>query len=248
MNTDNTDTPTDRPESGSGSIDASEQPAAITIDVVSDVVCPWCYVGKRQLEQALEMRRNKHPELPEPQVRWHPFQLNPDLPREGLARSEYLRAKFGDASGGTSYDNVKSAGQQVGLDLQLEQIERQPNTVLPHALIAMAQADSQDKIVEALFDGYFNLGRDLTREEELIELGRAGGLPEPIIEAALSDESVHQAVSQADSNARELGVTGVPFFIFNQRLAVSGAAGAETLLAAAEKAMTIPADESAEDQ
>lgn len=226
------------PDQGSAFPTDAQHSTSLTIDVVSDVVCPWCYVGKRQLEQALQLRREKYPQAPPPEVSWHPFQLNPDLPKEGLARSDYLQAKFGDSSGGSTYDNVRAAGRQVGLEMQFDRIDRQPNTVLAHALVAMAQSESQDQIVENLFEAYFINGRDLTREDVLIEIARDSQIPEPVIEAALNDESVHQAVTQADAQARELGVSGVPFFIFNQRLAVSGAAGAETLLAAIEKAMS----------
>ncbi|MGB7181127.1 MAG: DsbA family oxidoreductase [Burkholderiaceae bacterium] len=209
----------------------------LSIDVVSDVVCPWCFVGKRQLEQALDMRRARYPGEPEPLVNWHPFQLNPDMAAHGLPRADYLQAKFGDASGGSAYDSVRAAAQSVGLSLALERIERQPNTVLAHCLIAMTQAESQNAIVEALFEAYFNQGLDLTREDVLIDIARACQMPEPVIEAALHDQSVQHAVVQADGQARQFGVSGVPFFIFNQQLAVSGAAGAQTLLAASEKAM-----------
>lgn len=214
---------------------AAPEEAALTIDVVSDVVCPWCFVGKRQLEEALTLLADKYPDEPRPAIRWHPFQLNPEMPADGMSRSDYLKAKFGDATGGSTYDNVKAAAADVALNINFDGIDRQPNTVLAHALIAMAQADSQNQLVEALFQAYFVDSRDLTREDELIAVARQCGMPEPIIEAALNDASVREAVEQADSHARQLGVTGVPFFIFNQQLAVSGAAGAQTLVAAAEK-------------
>ncbi len=212
-------------------------PEALTIDVVSDVVCPWCFIGKRQLEQALQMRKEQYPDEPAPVVRWHPFQLNPGLPEEGMARSAYLKAKFGDESGGPGYDNIKTAAQTVGLELALENIQMQPNTVAAHSLVAVAQEKTQATVVEALFDAYFINGADLTQEQVLIELGRESGVPEPMIEAALNDEAVKDTVQQADAQARELGVSGVPFFIFNKKLAVSGAAGAQTLFDASEKAV-----------
>jgi predicted DsbA family dithiol-disulfide isomerase len=213
-------------------------PEALTIDVVSDVVCPWCFIGKRQLEQALQMRKEQYPDEPTPVVRWHPFQLNPGLPEQGMERTEYLKAKFGDESGGPGYDNIKKAAKTVGLELALENIKMQPNTVTAHSLVAVAQDQKQEAVVEALFDAYFMNGADLTQEQVIIELGRDSGIPEPMIEAALNDEAVKDTVQQADAQARELGVSGVPFFIFNKKLAVSGAAGAESLLSAIDQALS----------
>jgi predicted DsbA family dithiol-disulfide isomerase len=218
-------------------------PDALTIDVVSDVVCPWCFIGKRQLERALQMRKDKYPDEPTPVVRWHPFQLNPDLPEQGMERSEYLKAKFGDESGGPGYDNIRKAAETVGLKLALDNIKMQPNTVAAHSLVAVAQDNKQETVVEALFDAYFMNGADLTQEQVIIELGRESGIPEPMIEAALNDEAVKDTVQQADAQARELGVSGVPFFIFNKKLAVSGAAGADALLSASEQAMSESGDD-----
>ncbi len=219
----------------------------LTVDVISDVVCPWCFVGKRQLEQAMRQFRQAHPDLPEPAVRWHPFQLNPDLPAEGVARDQYLSAKFGTSDTAAIYERVKAAGAEVDLDLKMDKISQQPNTVASHALISMASEGTQDAIVEAFFKAYFHDGRDLTLEETLIELGRDGGIAEPSIEAAIHDEAVHETIRRADSSARSLGVQGVPFFIFNQKIAVNGAAGAQTLMQAAETALARVAEEAAQE-
>lgn len=215
----------------------ASNPTPLTIDVISDVVCPWCFVGKRQLEQAIERFQRAYPDQPAPTVRWHPFQLNPDLPVEGISRDQYLQKKFGTPDGGAIYDRVKQAADEVGLDLKMDDIERQPNTIRAHAVISLSKEDTQDAVVEALFEAYFQKGRDLTEEATLIEVAREGGIAEPAIEAAISDDSVHETIRRADSSARDLGVQGVPFFIFNQKLAVSGAAGADTLMQAAEKVM-----------
>ena len=216
------------------------QPAPMTIDVISDVVCPWCFVGKRQLEQALDRFKQAYPDQPAPTVRWHPFQLNPDLPADGMSRDQYLQKKFGTADGGAIYDRVKQAAHDVGLDLKLDDIQRQPNTIRAHAVISLSTEQTQDAVVEALFEAYFRQGKDLTDDATLIEVAREGGVPEPAIEAAISDDSVHDTIRRADSSARDLGVQGVPFFIFNQKLAVSGAAGADTLMQAAEKVLAEP--------
>ncbi|MEP6969143.1 MAG: DsbA family protein, partial [Betaproteobacteria bacterium] len=110
----------------------------LTIDVVSDVVCPWCYIGKRKLEAALELARVAG--LPAPEVRWHPFQLNPDLPAQGISRKQYLEDKFGGAQRAAEiYARVKAAGQSAGLELNIDGISLQPNTLAAHALLAFAQ-------------------------------------------------------------------------------------------------------------
>ena len=106
----------------------------LTIDVVSDVVCPWCYVGKRRLEGALEMLAKEHPDVV-PEVRWHAFQLNPDLQPEGIERSEYVRNKFGDRAD-SIYERVSGVGHDVGIAFKFDQIKRQPNTIQAHSLIA----------------------------------------------------------------------------------------------------------------
>ena len=203
---------------------------ALQIDVVSDVVCPWCFVGKRQLEQALVRLGSQQPGV-EVQVRWHPFQLNPDLAEEGMARSEYLSAKFGSADTSRIYTNVRRAAATVGLDLAMEAIVRQPNTLRPHALMEAAAGQGlQDALAEALFVAYFQQGRDLSDARQLAEIARAVGLSDEAIDQALLEDEPRQAISQADNRARRAGIQGVPCFIFNGRHAVSGAQGADALV------------------
>ncbi len=204
--------------------------SAIRIDVVSDVVCPWCFVGKRQLEQALARWEREHPGQPV-EVRWHPFQLNPDLPAEGMSRSAYLAGKFGSADTSRIYANVERAAGAVDLPLAIEAIARQPNTLRAHALISAAPDQaSQDALVEALFAAYFQQGRDLTDVATLREIASAAGMSDELIERALADDAAHQAVAEADQRARRAGIRGVPCFIVNGRSAVSGAQGADAIL------------------
>lgn len=213
----------------------------ITIDVVSDVVCPWCFIGKRKLERALELYRDKHPEADAPVVSWHPFQLNPDMPAEGMPRQEYIARKFG-ARGGNTYERVKEAGQTVGIEFQFDRIERQPNTLAAHSLIALAgKHGMQDAVKEAILRAYFLEARDLTDTSTLVAIATAAGLPEADVRAALADPKFRELIEQADVRAREIGVQGVPFFIFNQRVAVSGAHDPEVLLSAMEQALSEPA-------
>jgi predicted DsbA family dithiol-disulfide isomerase len=208
----------------------------LTIDVVSDVVCPWCYVGKRRLEGALALWAAKHPEIT-PQVRWHTFQLNPDMPQEGIARADYVRSKFGDRAD-TVYERVTGVGQEVGIDFAFDRIARQPNTVVAHSLIAVSPAgEAQDRMVETLFKAYFLEGKDLTDAIQLMEVAVTAGMAPEIAEQTLEDAALHTQTLDSDKAAREMGITGVPFFIFNRKVGLSGAHESETLVQAMDEAL-----------
>lgn len=217
------------------------QPAgdALRVDVISDVVCPWCYIGKRQLEAALARWCAEHPQAPAPVVRWHPFQLNPGFPPEGMARSDYLQRKFGSPDASAIYARVTAAARAVGLNPDFDRIARQPNTLRAHALIAAAGAvgeAAQERMVETLFEAYFLEGADLTARAVLAALGTRAGLSEARVAAALDDDAAAADAEQADAQARSLGVSGVPLFVIDGRLGVSGAQGADALCAAFEQA------------
>jgi predicted DsbA family dithiol-disulfide isomerase len=213
------------------------------IDVISDVVCPWCYIGKRRLARTLELFRGSVGETPQVEVVWRPFQLNPQLPAKGIERSEYLAVKFGSRAQ-EIYSRVTGVGRSVGIDFAFDRIVRQPNTVPAHQLIALAQRyGNQDEMVETLFRGYFLEGVDLTQSDNLVELARRAGLEGQVARECLDDDAQRQAVLAEDGQARALGVTGVPFFIFEQRLAVSGAQEPDVLLRALTEAAAEPADQ-----
>lgn len=207
----------------------------LEIDVVSDVVCPWCYIGKRQLDAALARRRAAHPDRREPRVRWRPYQLNPDMPAEGVAREEHYRRKFGSAAP-AMVERVRSTALGIGLELEFEKIERQPNTLAAHALIELAgEGDLQTTMVETLFRAFFVEGRDLSDPACLLELATAVGMQKELAEAALDREgSVQRLVAAGEAELREFGVNGVPLFIIGRddtgRVAISGAQGIDALL------------------
>ncbi|MGB7540750.1 MAG: DsbA family oxidoreductase [Burkholderiales bacterium] len=213
----------------------------LAIDIVSDVVCPWCFIGKRRLEAALELYRGRNPDASAPTVTWHPFQLNPDMPAEGIARDEYVRRKFGPERAKNVYDRVAAVGGQVGIPFAFDKVVRQPNTLAAHSLIALA-ADSgrQDAAVEAFFRAYFLDGRDLTSADTLAEIALAAGLDADDIKAVLASGEAKAHIEAEDKQAREMGVEGVPFFIFNHRIAVSGAQEPEALLEAMLEAEKVP--------
>lgn len=214
------------------------------IDVVSDVVCPWCFIGKRQLEAAIAAWGVAHPDSPSPEVVWHPFQLNPVMPAEGVSRDDYLRSKFGSADTSRLYGNVRAAAREVSLDLALDRIARQPSTLRSHALMTVALQTGgqalQSALAEALFRAYFQEARDLTDPAVLSAIAQAAGMSEGDIARALSDDALLGSVAEADQGARDAGIGGVPFFVINGRVAVNGAQGEDALSRAFERAAALP--------
>lgn len=218
------------------SADGAPQPG-MSIDIVSDIVCPWCYIGKRRLEAALAARHR-----PRPEIRWHPFQLNPDIPPGGVDRRTYLEDKFGGAERAREiYARVEAAGREVGIAFDFGRIERQPNTLDAHRLIAWAQAtdaERSDGLVDGLFKAYFIEGVNIGEVDELVRLANEAGYDATEARAHLSSDDGRAAIAAADARTREMGIGGVPFFIFNGRLAVSGAQPPEILCEALAQAET----------
>jgi predicted DsbA family dithiol-disulfide isomerase len=205
---------------------------ALAIDIVSDVVCPWCYIGKRRLEAALELYRERRPDAPAPTVTFHPFELNPDMPREGVSRADYIAKKFG-ARGYSAHDRLVHAGAQLDIAFAFDRIARQPNTLAAHSLIEAGRRKGvQGAMKAALLKAFFVDSLDLTDDKVLVKIAAGAGLDREEAEAALADESLRSAVAQEEDTARAMGVNGVPFFIFNQRLAVEGAQPPDILLEA----------------
>jgi len=211
----------------------------LTIDIVSDIVCPWCYIGKRKLELALALPMAAG--LPTAELRWHPFQLNPDLPAEGVARQQYVQDKFGGPQRAAQiYDRVRAAGRAVGLALDLDGITRQPNTLAAHALLAFARqggAASAGAMKERLLKAYFVENRFIGSADVLAKIAGEAGLDADAARAFMRDPAQLDAVARADAQARSAGISGVPYFIFNQKVALSGAQEPTELLAAMQQAL-----------
>ncbi len=218
---------------------ASNSSSVLRIDVVSDVVCPWCYIGKRKLEAALKLPGAAA--LPAAALRWHPFQLNPELPAEGVSRASYLEQKFGGSQRASEiYARVRAAGASVGLELNIDGITLQPNTRAAHALIAFAQQPEVDRgsdIKERLLQAYFVQNRFIGDAEVLAQVAAEAGLDTAAARAFVSDPVQLQAIADADAQVRGMGVQGVPFFIFNGKLAVSGAQDPAVLLDAMQQSL-----------
>ena len=195
------------------------------IDIVSDAICPWCYIGKRRLEQALAQAPQ-----PELELGWRPFQLNPDIPAEGMDRQDYLRAKFGD-SAGRNYDRITEIGREVGIPFAFDRIKRTPNTILAHRLIRYATREHrQDEVVETLFRGYFTQGEDIGNPETLARLAATAGLDAGVVETYLAGAEDDDTIRAEDTFARQIGINGVPCFIIDRQYAISGAQPAEAFL------------------
>jgi predicted DsbA family dithiol-disulfide isomerase len=203
-------------------IEADER---LTIDIVSDVVCPWCYLGEKRLEAALA-------EEPQPvALRWRPYQLDPTIPECGLDRAEYMEKKFGkDGRLKAVHDNLVRLGAEVGLSFDFDKIKRAPNTLDAHRLIRWAaSADMQREVVDRLFRAYFVEGRDIGDRAVLVEIARQCGLDAEVVEKRLVDGADTDSVREEIAQAQAIGVSGVPFFIFAGRLGVPGAQDASVL-------------------
>ena len=212
---------------------------AVVVDVVSDVVCPWCYIGKRRLEAAIAQLRASDPDLPF-EIRWHPFQLNPDLPPEGVDRNAYLEAKFGGPERAKQvYERVVAAGRSVEIPFAFDAITRQPNTLEAHRLVAWAQSRREgdaDALIEGLFRANFIEGHYIGDHEELVKIAAAAGYDPTDAREFLASDALKDIVAQSDLRAREMGIGGVPFFIFDGKTAVSGAQEPATIVEAIRQA------------
>ncbi|MBV9557493.1 MAG: DsbA family oxidoreductase [Pseudolabrys sp.] len=209
------------------------QAEPLTIDVFSDVVCPWCFIGKRRLEKAIAMK----PGIPV-QIRYQPYFLNPWVPREGMTRDEYLTTKFGSPERYTQIaQRVAMAAKQEGLTYNIGSLKNQPNTLDCHRLILWAAGVGKaPQMKQRLMDLYFTEGGDLTSRETLIKAAGDVGLDVEKVRVLLGTDADVDMVTEAADRAKEAGIEGVPFFIFGGVLAVSGAQEPATLAGAIEKA------------
>ncbi|QGX98429.1 DsbA family oxidoreductase [Roseovarius faecimaris] len=196
----------------------------IRLDVISDPICPWCYIGQTLLHQALA-ERPEHPF----EVVWHPFQLNPDMPREGMDRREYLETKFGGKEGAVkAYAPVLERAEAAGLNINFEAITRTPNTLDAHRLIHWAGIEGdQTAVAMALFRAYFDEGRDIGDVDVLADVADAEGMDAAVIRKLLQSTADRDEIITRDKQFREMGVTGVPTFIVAGQHAVPGCQPAE---------------------
>jgi predicted DsbA family dithiol-disulfide isomerase len=202
------------------------------IDVVSDTICPWCFIGKRRLARALAER----PDL-EFDVRWRAYRLDPTVPAEGVDRKAYLKAKFGDGDRPRAMSEaIRQAGESEEIAFAFDRILKTPNTVDSHRLIRWAGgAGLQDEMVEALFKAYFEEGRDIGDIDVLVEIASETGMDTALVADLLEEGADREIIEREDALAHKMGITGVPTFIFANKYAVSGAHDPETLLELIDK-------------
>ncbi|MEO0829290.1 MAG: DsbA family oxidoreductase [Pseudomonadota bacterium] len=192
----------------------------IKLDILSDPICPWCLIGKTQLDRALAERPD-HPFV----IEWHPFQLNPEMPPEGMDRRAYLEAKFGGKENAVKvYGHIAEAAEQAGLMLNLGAIEQTPNTLNAHRLIHWAGIEGkQTEVVDALFAAYFFEGKNIGDVDSLKTIAGEAGLDADAIGRLLAGDQDAADIAARDAHARERGVTGVPTFIVGQQHVLPGA-------------------------
>jgi predicted DsbA family dithiol-disulfide isomerase len=210
------------------------------IEVISDVICPWCFIGKRHLTGALALLAEDGLNFT---VSWRPFQLNPEMPAEGIARAMYRAAKFGSAERARELDeNVRQAGSAVGLEFRFDLMERTPNTIQAHRLIRLAAEQGvQNEMVEDLFQAYFQLGRDIGDAAVLAEIGARHGVD---LLRRVGDDGV-AAVRAEDEAARRAGLDGVPSFLMEGYFLFSGAMPADAMASQFRRAQAVLASRAA---
>jgi len=202
------------------------------IDVISDTVCPWCFIGKRRLERAMAVR----PQIPFT-VNWRPFRLDPGIPRGGVDRKAYMKAKFGEGADLSAMaDALRVAAETENIHIDLDRIVTRPDSVDSHRLIRWALSDGlQSEVAELLFRAYFSEGRDIGDPRVLADIGEYCGLDRAVVTELLAGDADRDLVEQEDAMAHRMGITGVPTFIFANKYMISGAHPAEQIVQIIDK-------------
>lgn len=211
---------------------------AIAIDIVSDVVCPWCYLGAQNLKTALAAL----PDIPV-EIRWRPFQLDPTIPQGGVDRAEYMARKFPPERLAAAHDRLRESGRDAGIAFDFAAIALSPNTLDAHRVIRWAAgAGVQDRVARALFKAFFEDGEDIGDGETLARIAGANGMDESVVAALLAANADRPEVETEIRTAQGMGITGVPCFIFDGRYAVMGAQPVEALVDSVRKIAAMKAE------
>jgi predicted DsbA family dithiol-disulfide isomerase len=208
----------------------------LNIEIYSDLICPWCYIGKRRMEAGLKLLSQEFT----PQIAWRPFQLNPDMPVAGMNRKIYRTKKFGSWERSLAMDaEVAATGKSLGVDFNYDKVLMTPNTLAGHRLLWWAeQRNQQDPLAEALFRAYFTEGRDVGRHDVLAEIACETGFPETEARAFLDSDAGTKEVSEEATKGLRLGLEGVPFFVVNGVPAVAGAQNPQAFLEVFQHALS----------
>ena len=191
----------------------------IQLDIISDPVCPWCYIGKARLERAMEAAGDNPFD-----IHWRAFQLNPDMPPEGMDRRAYLEGKFGKHRAVSFYAQIAEAAKATGLDVDFGKISRTPNTIDAHRLIRWARVDqAQNAVVNDLFRRYFAQGADISDHNVLVDVAEKAGMDADATARLLAGDADIEEVRAEDAGFRKMGVNGVPCFVIGGKYVVNGA-------------------------
>jgi len=211
------------------------------LDIVSDTVCPWCYIGKKRLDEALQIHGGEGISLV-----WRPFQLDASIPDGGVDRKAYMEKKFGTEKARTVGNTIREFGEAVGIDFRFEKIERSPNTLDSHRLIRWAgTAGCQNEMVDILFRRYFEDGEDIGSHDVLADAATEAGMDADIVRDLLLKDADKELIRQEDMLARQMGISGVPSFVVNSKWVMVGAQEPETLVRMFNKLLAREAEETA---
>ena len=192
----------------------------IKLDVFSDTICPWCYIGKKRLEKAI----NNHKDLEIKQT-WRPFQLNPGMPPDGMDRQEYLISKFGSSDAAkTIYDNIYDEGLKEGINFNFDSIQTTPNSFNSHRLLALAyEKGTQENVLSNLFESYFLNGEDIGDPNILLDIAIKHQIDAENFKSYLSDQENIEPLANEEIQAKKMGISSIPTFIINKQIVVNGA-------------------------
>ena len=209
----------------------------LKIDIVSDVVCPWCAIGYKKLSEAMTQLDDQISF----EVNWKPYELHPEIPKEGFDKKEYYKIKFGESSGSNDKFNfISEEGKKVGLDFNFKKSKNLPNTFLAHRLLWLCRSkDMQDVLAEALFHAYFTDGRDVGNTDELIEISTENGLNREEIKEFFQTNIGHEEVLREENRAREMNIFSVPTYIFNKKYLLVGGQESDTFKAYIKKVIEV---------
>ena len=206
----------------------------VRVDIVSDIVCPWCLIGWERLKRAAAMLEGEI----EIDAHWLPFELNPEMPAAGVDRQAYLVAKFGQARAEEVTDRLAAAAAADGISMHFDRVRRQPNTFAAHRLLHWAEQEGRGTALkEALFQAHFVDGKFIGDEDTLVGLADHAGLDSQRAREVIETEALADDVRSLEARAREIGIQGVPFFILDQKLALSGAQAPEVMVGALREAV-----------
>jgi predicted DsbA family dithiol-disulfide isomerase len=215
--------------------------AALQVDIIADLVCPWCYLGKRRLDDALLAVRGPST------VSWYPFQLNPAMPLAGMDVEEYLASKFGDPQElQPALDKLTEVGKSEGINFHFDKVSRIPNTLNAHRVMKLAESGrvNTSELAEEFLKGFFESGLDIGNRDVLSELAARHGIEARDVDKTLDDDLTRRTVLSQEAQVRQSGVTGVPNFLVNRRLFIIGAQSTEALVNTFDRAMFGDIDES----